>query len=509
MPGTFARFLAAAAAVGYLMMAPAQADDSSTDQAIRDVLGDPAPYRDLIRALQDAVRAQDAAGVAHLVSYPLKVTLHGKAVSIANPQQFVAHYDAIITPEIAAAIENQAYGDLFVNGQGIMFGQGEVWVNGICHDSACKRVDARVISIQPGTSEPVAPAAKAAPAAKSEPSHRAAHAAAAVAGELFSIKDWTVGCDNGRACVAIGMTADDSALSGYLRIARDGEAEAAPVVSFVIYPPDGATAPLRRPSVRLALDAHKAGSLPEKALPVAVDGNLYRVELAPEIVPDLVAALRSASRITVALLDGEKTVSTQGISLAGSTAALLKMDDLQKRVGTVTALVKPGSASAATIPPVPALPLVASRRVTDLGETLPPPPRGLPGPSSDCSEGSPAHVAFGLGDGAELWGNCASTGAYNYAYDFFVLRDGVARDWSATVPGIKVDDPSWLWNPYVDSEAGKLRSGFRGRGLGDCGDATEWAYDGEGFAALSYRAMGDCRGVLQQDWPVLYRARAG
>jgi hypothetical protein len=496
MPRTFGRFLAAVT-IGFLAIAPAHAQDRTTDEAIRDVLGDPAVYRSAIEALQAAVKAHDAAGVARLVQYPIHVTIHGKKTTIANAQAFVANYDGIITLAIAATVANEAYADLFVNGQGIMFGSGEVWINGVCRDKACKSVDARIITIQAGTAE--APAAAPPAPAKAAPGK---------AGELKSYKDWVIGCDNARACVALGMTGESDSLSAYLRIARDGIADAAPAVSFVVYPPQDAAAPLKSPAVRLTLDAHKAGGLPADALPIAVDGDLYRLDLLSEAVPDLLAALRSASRITVDLQDDGKTVSRQVISLAGASAALLQMDDQQKRLGTVTALARKGDAGVDTISPVPALPVVKSLPVIDLEGKLPALPHGLAKPSSDCSEGMQPHVAYDLGGGASLWGSCASTGAYNFAYDYRIVRDGKVKPWTATVPGLSGDDPSWLWNTYVDDSTKRLNSTLRGRGLGDCGDATEWAYDGQGFVALTYSAMDPCRGVQQEDWPVLYRAQA-
>jgi invasion protein IalB len=491
MPGTFGRFLAAAAAIYLLAIAPVHAEDKTTDQAIRETLGDPAIYRSVIEALQAAVKAHDAAGVARLVSYPIGVTIHGKKTTIPDARAFVANYDAIVTPAIAAVVENEAYEDLFVNWQGIMFGSGDVWINGICRDKACKSFDAKVVTIQAGASEAPPPAA----------------AVVAQAGELKSYKDWVIGCDNARACVALGMTADDDSLSAYVRIARDGAADAAPAITFVVYPPDNATAPLKQPAVRLSLDAHKSGGLPANAMPIAVDGDLYRLALPAEAVPDLLAALRSATSITVDLQDDGKTVSTQKISLAGSSAALLQMDDQQKRLGTMTALARKGDAGADTIAPVPALPVVKSLPIADLGGKLPKPPHGLAKPSPDCSSWIAPYVAYDLGGDASLWGSCASSGAYNLGYDYSVVRDGKARPWSAVVPGVKGDDPSWLWNASVDDISKTLSAFFKGRGLGDCGDATEWAYDGQNFAALSYRAMNACRGVLQEDWPVLYRAR--
>jgi len=336
----------------------------------------------------------------------------------------------------------------------------------------------------------------------------------ATAGALKDYKDWVIGCDNARACVAIGMTADDSSLSGYLRIARDGAADAAPEVAFVVYPPDDATAKPKAPTVRLSLDAHKEGGLPTGALPLAESGDLYRLTLSPDALPDLIAALRSAKKIKLDLYDGNKKLSSQVISLAGSSAALLQMDDAQKRIGTVTALVKKGTAGADTIPPVPPLPVVTSLPVSEMAAPLPKAPKTAAKPSSDCMEGTDPYVAFSLPNGASLWGACASTGAYNFAYDYRLFVDGKpGQKWNAIVPGMKRggdgDDPTWLWNTYVDDESKTLNSAFKGRGLGDCGDSTEWAFDGKGFVALTYQAMDNCRGVMPDDWPVLYRAQKG
>ena len=82
------------------------------------------------------------------MSYPIGVNIHGRETVIKSAKAFVQHYDAIVTPAIAKAITEQTYGDLIVNYQGVMFGDGEVWMNGICHDNECKNFDVKVITIQ-------------------------------------------------------------------------------------------------------------------------------------------------------------------------------------------------------------------------------------------------------------------------------------------------------------------------------------------------------------------------
>jgi hypothetical protein len=128
--------------------APAVAQETTVDQAIDATLGDHAKYEAVFAALQKAVAAHDVAGVAALVSYPIRVKIDGKETVIKSAKAFVQHYDAIVTPEIAKAVTQQKYEDLFVNSQGIMFGNGEVWMNGICQDNACKNFDVKVITIQ-------------------------------------------------------------------------------------------------------------------------------------------------------------------------------------------------------------------------------------------------------------------------------------------------------------------------------------------------------------------------
>jgi hypothetical protein len=114
------------------------------------MLGDHTKYQAMIAALQAGVKNKDAAGVAALVSYPIVVKIHGKKTAIKTAADFTKNYDAIVTPAVAAVIEGQKYETLFVNAQGIMFGNGEVWINGICKDTACSKSDAKVITIQNG-----------------------------------------------------------------------------------------------------------------------------------------------------------------------------------------------------------------------------------------------------------------------------------------------------------------------------------------------------------------------
>ena len=122
---------------------------AAVNRRIDQLLGDHTKYEAVILAFQRAVVAKDAAAVAALVAYPLKVKLGGNAVTVRDTRDFVAHYAAIVTPAMAGTIGRQRYGSLFVNYQGVMFGNGEAWINGICRDASCKRFDVKVVALQP------------------------------------------------------------------------------------------------------------------------------------------------------------------------------------------------------------------------------------------------------------------------------------------------------------------------------------------------------------------------
>lgn len=89
-------------------------------------------------ALQDAVAASDAETVASLVWYPFKVSIDGERYVLKDEPAFAERYEDIFTPELATVVTSQAYADLFVNDQGVMFGDGELWLANSCLDRRCR-----------------------------------------------------------------------------------------------------------------------------------------------------------------------------------------------------------------------------------------------------------------------------------------------------------------------------------------------------------------------------------
>lgn len=115
---------------------------------IDSVLGNSKRYEASINAFQQAVKEGHKEDVAAFIRYPIRVTIGGQKTVIRSPETFVQRYDAIMTPAIVGAIRNQNYGDLFVNDQGVMFGNGQAWLNAVCLDRKCDQSVIQVVTLQ-------------------------------------------------------------------------------------------------------------------------------------------------------------------------------------------------------------------------------------------------------------------------------------------------------------------------------------------------------------------------
>jgi hypothetical protein len=323
----------------------------------------------------------------------------------------------------------------------------------------------------------------------------AATAAAPKPGELRTFRDWAVGCDNGRACHATSLLPEDS----------DQE----PNVMVSVERAAGANAP-----PRLTVMGSEG-----KGFTLAADGNTFRLRPAPGTSDQRVdsaetgaalAAMRSSAALTVE--DGRgRSLGT--ISLAGISAALLYMDETQKRIGTVTALVRPGTRPAGAVPPPPPLPTVRSAaahgtlkvddaRIAALRTESECIAENADWPGYDVEQQplDADHSLILLGCGA---------GAYNYSYVPYVAtrrggRVAVAQATFDLRPDWGESATPMLVNAAWDPKEGLLTSFSKGRGLGDCGIGSDYAWDGQKFRLVHQTEMHECRGSV--DYITTWRA---
>ncbi|MEO6806150.1 MAG: hypothetical protein ABI286_00565 [Edaphobacter sp.] len=121
---------------------------TALDKSIDLSVGDHVRVHQILTRLQQGVASHNAAAVASLVHYPIKVNPGKKPFTIKNEKEFVKDYDRIITHDITDAIFKQKYENLFVNSQGAMIGDGEVWITGFCRDKSCRQSDIKIGTIQ-------------------------------------------------------------------------------------------------------------------------------------------------------------------------------------------------------------------------------------------------------------------------------------------------------------------------------------------------------------------------
>lgn len=143
------KFLLAVAALSAFAAFPIAAQTVDEVNATIDMLlGEHAAYKEAFEAIQTAVASDDAAAVAEWIAYPFDATVDGEAYSLEGPDGFIEHYEGIVTEEVKGAIVDQAYEDLFVSADGVMFGDGQMWLNGVCADEACSDFEVRIVTLQ-------------------------------------------------------------------------------------------------------------------------------------------------------------------------------------------------------------------------------------------------------------------------------------------------------------------------------------------------------------------------
>ena len=315
-------------------------------------------------------------------------------------------------------------------------------------------------------------------------------AAAADADPLVTFKDWTAGCDNGRACMAVGQFNAENFELASVVLQRGPLAGDQPVIWF------------RQEDkiVDLAADGQR---LNVKLNP---DSDDFILTVDPASTPKVLAALKSAKSLVPVEADGKKGMP---LSISGATAAMRWIDVQQKRVGTVTALAATGDKPASSVPAPPPLPTVPqavpsgplAKKLTDAEI------KAIQEEYAECSDDEDlqdkvdyaridAHTTLAI-----VTAICGS-GAYNYYGIPLLIADNGKRTEAAFE---KHEESDLTMNLSWDGKANVLSSYFKGRGIGDCGGGTDWVWDGKMFRIIKETAMSECLGAIA--WIPVFRAR--
>ncbi|MDP3406902.1 DUF1176 domain-containing protein [Bosea sp. (in: a-proteobacteria)] len=324
-------------------------------------------------------------------------------------------------------------------------------------------------------------------------------------GEMKTFRDWIAGCDNTRNCTALSLPRETDDEVAFLRLDRAAGPDSAPTLALKLR-----TQKLKpRFDIELVLDGAAFPATGRRLPATSINGEVAEIVIAPAEAEALIAAARKATVLT-ARVDARSFT----ISLAGSVASMLWIDERQGRLNTPTALIRKGTAG--TAPSAPALPVIASKPAsgqalasiqaaalvkamrTELN-------RREPNSCEEISDGSDG--AFPLDDSTRLVVVACSRGAYNVNSQFWLVtgRD-VAKAKPAAFEGSGNSPANELVNADFDPETGQVSFYAKGRGIGDCGASGSYGWNGTRFVMLGFIAMSECRLIPGDDWITLFRS---
>ncbi len=335
----------------------------------------------------------------------------------------------------------------------------------------------------------------------------AATAPASAQSQGKTFRDWIAGCDNLRSCTALSLPDETAETVGYLRLERPAGPDGAISLSLKLTG-EKLKAPL---AIGLKLDG---APFPSGGKPLAAtveDAETARIVFSEADAAALIAAARKATKLSASLAG-----KSYAISLAGSVAAMLWIDEQQGRLNTSRALVRKGPAAASTVPSPPALPVITARATgpalaEGAAKTLAAALRkhlktSDPDACEQDEEGArynPDRV-WPLDGGRRLIGLYCGAGAYNILTGYWLVTgDAVAGARKVAFAG---NDNNVLTNSDFTPKDGQLGYFAKGRGIGDCGGSGTYAWTGSDFALTTLSTMGECRQIPSDDWLVLFRS---
>jgi len=282
-----------------------------------------------------------------------------------------------------------------------------------------------------------------------------------------------------------------------------------------------------RTDATLRIDLGNMTIAEPKAPPIAsrllVDGEPLTLDLAkwqetPHHLKTSDADAINSFLDKVANADGITLAKGRGsISLAGLKASLLFIDSQQQRVGSETAWIKKGDDPPLSVPPAPALKEVTLTNPTptpltqvELSDLLDYGTWRMN--NSQCSL-DPARRevrVFALSDDKALLMTGCEAGAYNVVDLAWVVsrqKPFVARQIRLKLPFTPGSGNTELelMNAGYDETNKELTTLAKGRGVGDCGVATRWRFDGQRFRLVRYAEEPTCdEWNSNASWPTLW-----
>lgn len=311
----------------------------------------------------------------------------------------------------------------------------------------------------------------------------------------FESRDWQVACDNTRTCRLAGYQSDsniempvsvlltrragnNTSINGKLKLGGAKEGSAKSLLQLG-----------NRHRISLFIDGKDYGEA-QPYSSTTNDANLTQTQ-----VDALVNALAKTSKIEFVLRNTRWELSGKGAS-----AAMLKADEAQGRVGTPSALISQGSkpnSQALSSKATPQLRLIvpkargavkankpfrmaSSQLSTMMEKTLANASKECPSLSDSSSDSSGWRVSR-LNSNQLLAQHKCWVGAYNVGHGMWVINDSEPYS------------PKLVTVNATSYNKGQISSIQKGRGIGDCLSKEDWVWTGKSFAKSYETTTGLCR----------------
>ncbi len=317
-----------------------------------------------------------------------------------------------------------------------------------------------------------------------------------IKGISFSHQDWEIYCSNTGTCRAAGYQNEDGQNEpASVLLTRKAGAKQAVRAEFALGNFEQESLPAAKlQNIHFYVNGKDLGQ-------VSVDGTEFPIM--GKLSTNQVNALLQQAKQKTDIVFKNSNVQWQ-ISDAGMTASLLKMDDFQKRVATVGALIKKGNADESKV--LAAQPKLVVKKVKTADKpylTLQPKTKqyhsvypllmaAQPIPkeegfcegiyNGDGTESQPIEL-YKLSNNKVLAMTLCWRAAYNEGYGAWVL------DQSLTGKATFVTEHA------SDFGSGMMSSAQKGRGIGDCWSSGEWVWDGQKFVHTKDMWTGMCKGL--------------
>lgn len=224
----------------------------------------------------------------------------------------------------------------------------------------------------------------------------------------------------------------------------------------------------------------------------------------------LLDQLVPGTEVRVDFNDKAGAAQSAKFELSGLSAALLYIDETQKRLGSERVAFEPpygltpaGNEQVST-PNLP--PLLLDRHAAD--------PECEP--LQDLANGRDIAMAD-LGEGKTLYVMPCWSGAYNFGSKLYVGQNsGAGEEFEQLVFAAFSDTLGWsgtttLVNVSYDETDKTLQTFNKGRGIGDCGSTGLWQWAEYGFRMLEFRYKGACDAEIDdggelEEFPLVYSA---